>query len=313
MNSGEPTNSQRAHAVGVLLVNVATFTWATNIVLGRMLRDQIGPLTLAASRFLVASSLLLVLAQRRPGHERRLGNDRWLLVGMALTGVVLFSPLLYLGLKHTTAVSATLIQALGPLITGLLAGLIIHEPMSRSQGVGALLGIVGVSVLISGGSTEFWVRIGRNPGDLIILGAVALWALYSVLGRRVTAHRSAISATALSTFIGLPILLVAAAWELRTSSVDEWLRLIPLIIYIGIVPTVVGHVSWNESVRRLGPSGAMVFYNTLPLYGVLLATIFLGEVVSPAHMLGGALIIAGGLWAARAGRDRGSVDKAQGG
>jgi drug/metabolite transporter (DMT)-like permease len=313
MTEGKPMKSGSARIMGIVLVNVATLTWATNIVLGRLLRDQIGPLTLAASRFLVASSMLLILLQRRPAQERRMGRDRWLLLGMAVTGVVLFSPLLYFGLNYTTAVSATLINALGPLITGLLAGLIIHEPMSRSQGVGALLGIIGVSVLISGGSVEFWQHIGRNPGDLIILGAVTLWALYSVLGRRVTAHRSAISATALSTFLGVPLLLVVAFWELRTTSVENWLRLVPVVLYIGIVPTVVGHVSWNESVRRLGASGAMVFYNTLPLYGVLLAYLLLGETLSPAHLLGGGLIIAGGLWAARAQRSGSSVQGAQGG
>jgi len=52
-------------------------------------------------------------------------------------------------------------------------------------------------------------------------------------------------------------------------------------------------------VRRLGSSGAMVFYNTLPLYGLLLGTLILGEPLGPANLLGGVLIIGGGLWAAR--------------
>jgi drug/metabolite transporter (DMT)-like permease len=59
-----------------------------------------------------------------------------------------------------------------------------------------------------------------------------------------------------------------------------------------------GHRRWNAGIRRLGSSGAMVSYNTLPLYGALLGHLFLGESVGPAHLLGGALIIGGGLWAA---------------
>lgn len=285
--------------VGVGLVNLATLTWTTNVVLGRWLRDDIGPLTLAASRFLIASLCFAALLWRRPPEDRRLGRDRWLLLGMALSGVALFAPTLYLGLRFTTAVNATLINGLGPLITGLLATLLIREPMSRRQVVGAILGLVGVMGLISGGSLAFWGAVRGNVGDLIVLGAVGLWGLYSVLGRQAMRGRSALSATALSTFLGLPVLLLAAVWEVQVLPVHASLELILAVLYIGIAPTVIGFLSWNAGVRRLGSSGAMVFYNTLPLYGALLGHLFLGESVGVAHLVGGALIVGGGLWAAR--------------
>jgi len=62
---------------GIGLVNVATFTWATNMILGRWLRDDIGPLTLAAARFTIAAFLFAALLRRRPPEARRLGQDRW--------------------------------------------------------------------------------------------------------------------------------------------------------------------------------------------------------------------------------------------
>ena len=285
--------------VGIGLVNLATLTWATNMVLGRWLRDDIGPLTLAAARFLIASLFFAVLLQRRPPEERRLGRDRWLLLGMALSGVVVFAPTLYLGLRFTTAINATLVNGLGPLITGLLAALLTREPMSRRQLTGAIVGLAGVIVLISGGSLAFWQAVRGNVGDLIVLGAVALWALYSVLSRQAMRYRSALSATALSAFLGLPPLLLAAAWEVQTFPVSVRPQLVLAVLYIGIAPTVIGFLSWNSGVRRLGSSGAMVFYNTLPLYGALLGYLLLGESIAPAHLVGGALIIGGGLWAAR--------------
>ena len=298
---GTPSSGQRHSGplLGIALVNLATITWATNMALGRWLRNDIGPLTLAASRFLIASAVLAVLLQRRPPQDRHPGQDRWLLLAMALVGVVLFAPTLYLGLRFTTTVNATLINGLGPLITGLLAALLIREPMTRRQVVGAVVGLAGVAVLISGGSPTFWRTMDVNVGDLITLVAVAFWSLYSVLSRRATQRRSALSATAFSTFLGLPLLILAAVWELRTLPVDAWLRLIPFILYIGLVPTVVGFLAWNEGVRRLGSSGAMVFYNTLPLYGALLGFLFLGESIGPTHLAGGALIIGAGIYAAR--------------
>jgi drug/metabolite transporter (DMT)-like permease len=304
-SSGRPpsTAGRSGTLKGIALVNLATLTWATNITLGRFLRDDIGPLTLAAARFALAAPILAALLWRRPAAERRLSRDRWLLLGMALCGVVAFAPTLYLGLRYTTAVNATLINGFGPLITGLLAGLLIGEPMSRRQVVGALVGLVGIGTLISNGSLAFWRAAAANLGDLIVVGAVMLWALYSVLGRRLMRRRSALSATALSSFMGLPLLALAAAWEVRFLPPSISPQLLLAVLYIGIVPTVGGFLAWNAGVRRLGASGAMVFYNTLPLYGALLGYFVLGEAIGPAHLVGGILVIGGALWAAQRGRN----------
>jgi len=289
----------RASLAGIALVNLATFTWATNMVLGRWLRDDIGPLTLAATRFLIASLVFALLLQRRPAEDRRLGSDRWLLLGMALSGVAIFAPLLYFGLRFTTAVNATMINGFGPLITGVLAALLIREPMSRRQIAGAMVGLIGIAILLSGGSAALWKGVRLNAGDLVVVGAVTLWGLYSVLGRRVMQRRSALSATAFSAFLGLPLLVVAAIWELQQLSVHTTTQVLLSVLYIGIFPTVIGFLSWNAGVQRLGAGGAMVFYNTLPLYGALLGTLFLHEPLGLYHLAGGLLIAGGGIWAAR--------------
>jgi drug/metabolite transporter (DMT)-like permease len=289
----------KQQVVGIALVNLATITWATNMALGRWLRNDVGPITLAAVRFSVAALIFALLLQRRSAAERQPGKDRWLLVAMGLSGVAIFVPLLYLGLRFTTAVNATLINSVGPIMTGVLATVLIHEPMTRRQIAGAAVALAGVLFLISGGSPDFLRTASLNAGDLILLGSVGLWSLYSVLGRRVMVQRSALSATAYSAFVGLPFLLVAAAWEVRAVPVHLSLTLVLLMLYIGIAPTVVGFVAWNEGVRRLGSSGAMVFYNTLALYGALAGYLLLGESIGPEHLVGGVLIVGGGVWAAR--------------
>ncbi len=298
MSAADPRTRRLARLRGIGLVNLATLTWASNMTLGRWLRDDIGPITLAASRFLIAASVLTALMPRLPYDERRLGKDRWLLVGMALSGVVVFTPALYLGLQHTTAVNATLINGMAPLITGVLAGLLIGERMGQRQIGGAVLGVAGVIALISGGRLLFWRSMESNLGDLIVLGAVALWALYSVLGRRVMAGRSALSVSTLSALLGLPILLLAALWEMVTTGFTFSPALILPLLYIGVAPGVVGLFSWNAGVKTLGAGGAMVFYNTLPLYGALLGHLLLGEPIGPSHLVGGVLIVAGGVLAA---------------
>lgn len=311
------TDSSRSRLWGVALVNLATLAWATNAVLGRWLRADIGPLTLTALRFSVAAAFFCFLLRRRPPEERVYGKDKWWILGMGLTGVAAFSPLLYLGLRYSTAVNSSLIQGFSPLITAVIAGVLIQEPMTRRQVTGAVLGLLGVAGLvyggslaafalmmtdqISGGTYVFFPPYEVNPGDLFLLASAVAWAFYSVLGRRVMRRRSSVSATALSILTVLPLLIAAAALELAYIPLNLRLDTVAAIAHICLVPTLVGFWSWNQAVRFLGAGGAMVFYNTLPLYGAIMGATLLGEPLGMAHWVFGGLILAGGIWGTSGG------------
>jgi drug/metabolite transporter (DMT)-like permease len=285
---------------GIGYVNLATLVWASNMVIGRLVREEIGPLTLSAARFSIAALFFyLLLRNQAQPTTRPTGKALWLMGGMALSGVILFSPLLYLGLHYTTAINGTLINGTGPLLTGLLAAVLLREPMTGRQIGGAVLALVGVLYLISGGSLSFWQQAQYNVGDLLVLVAVSTWGLYSILSSRVMRLIPAVSATAWSIYIGLPVLCLLAAWELYLTPIELNLRLIGILVYLGIGPAAIGFYAWNQGVSRLGASGAMVFYNTLPLYGAILASLSLGEPIGSNHVIGGLLIIGGGLWSAQ--------------
>jgi drug/metabolite transporter (DMT)-like permease len=294
----------QTRAAGVIFVNLATMSWASNFVLGRWLRADIGPLTLTALRFTVATAIFGILLRSRPPQERRYGKDKWWILAMGLAGAACFSPLLYLGLRYSTAVNSSLIQGFSPLITALIAGLIIQEPVTRRQTVGAVLGLIGVAGLISRGSLTFLLRLQFNPGDLILLAAAVVWAFYSVFGRRVMRNRSPVAATALSNLLSLPLLAVAATFELQHIPLNLRVETIAAIAHICVVPTLIGYWCWNRSVGTLGAGGAMVFYNTLPLYGVILGAAFLGEPLGAVHLIFGGLILGGGLWVTLGTDDR---------
>lgn len=295
----------RSRLWGMALANLATLAWATNAVLGRWLKDDIGPLTLTALRFSVASAILAAFLRQAPAAERRWGEDRWWILGMGLVGVLGFSPLLYLGLRYSTAANSSLIQGFSPLITALIAGALIGEPASFRQKVGALAGLVGVAGLISGGSPAALLALTFNPGDLMFLGGAVTWALYSVFARRVMRGRSAISTTYLSNLTALPVLVAAAALELLYVPVNLRWETALAIAHICLVPTIVGYWCWNRSVQLLGAGGAMVHYNTLPLFGVILGAALLAEPLGWPHLVFGGLIVAGGLWGSWGGGAKG--------
>jgi drug/metabolite transporter (DMT)-like permease len=280
------------------LVNLSCFLWATNFALGRLLRGAIGPFTLTAARFTVAAIVFALLLRRVAPAERRIGRDWPLLLGMGITGVFGFNSLLYSGLRLTTAANAALISGSGPLVIGLLAALLLRERFTLRAAIGALISLSGVAVIASGGSPAALVSLRLNPGDLLVLAAITAWGLYSVMSRVATRTRSSLSATALSTFLGLPLLFVASAIEWGTRPPSPSPQLVLAVIYIGLFPSVVAYLSWNEGVRRVGPGRATAFFNMLPAFGALFGVLLLGEPFGPPQLVGGALIVSGSLFAA---------------
>src|SRR5512139_770099 len=194
-----------------VFVNLSCLLWASNFVLGRSLREEIGPLMLTTSRVAVASLIYAVILGSAAIKERLLFRHWVLLTGMALTGVLGFPFLLYRGLQLTTVTDAVLINATGPLMTAVLAAILLKERFFPRHVLGGVITFFGVALIVSGGSFERFHQWHVNIGDLYILLAVVLWGLYSVISRRATRSHSVFSVTAISTWIGLPFFLGAAA------------------------------------------------------------------------------------------------------
>lgn len=300
--------SQPSKISAYFLVNLATLFWASNIVLGRALRDQIGPVTLSATRFLVGGLIYAILFQAFAGNQASTAANLKgssharlhyvILAGMGLSGVFAFPILLYQGLKYTTAAHAALIIATGPLFTLLFSAVLLRQQVQLKSIAGMVISLVGVGFVIG---TEALAPGGQariNPGDLMALAASALWGLYSVLARMAIQTRSTFSATALSTWMAVPFLLLAGGLELRTMAFTPTAPVLLGAVYIGIFPTVISFLAWNEGIRRVGPSQAMAFYNMLVVYGALLGALFLGEALTWQVVLGGVLVVAGGVTAA---------------
>ena len=308
MRFAEISRLRRDPRLAYLLVNLSTLLWSSNVALGRLLREQVGPVTLSAARFALGAVLFAWLLGRSSranpaAHSPLTRRDLLLLAGMGLCGVFAFPILLYLSLRSTTATNVALINGTGPLLTLLLAALVLRERISLALALGGAISLVGVFLLIGSGAVSGAAASpGFNRGDGLALLAVGLWGVYSVLGRLATRHRTSLQVSAVSTWLALPWLLLAAALEWQVNPPQLTPQVILSAIYIGIFPTVIAFMAWNEGVRRVGPNQAMAFYNTLPVYGTMLGFFFLSESLTANTLLGGLLVIGGGILAALYGQ-----------
>lgn len=270
----------------------SSFIWSTNFIIGRMLAGQVPPWTLTAARFTIAAAILLPLLISRGSKPGR--RELGLLILAGASGVFLFNSLLYIGLSYTTATSATLVNSLSPLATAVMTWIFWGEGFSLRRGSGIILSLAGVAWIVTEGHFGRLLSLDLNPGDLIVLLDTFVWAFYSVICRILVGRLGTLETSGWSIVIGVPMLWPAAALELAGTGLGFLnAKTLAAFIYLGLFPSVIAFWLWSHGILRLGPSRVSLLYNAIPVFGALLAWLFLGEAMAPHHWAGGMLVVIG--------------------
>ena len=211
---------------------------------------------------------------------------------MGLFGVFFYNICFFNGLQTVPAGRASLVASMQPMFVFLVSAIVWGERVTPLKIGGLLLSLAGAVLVLSQGDPGRLFSQGLNKGDWWILGCALSWVTYTLLGRTVTGKISAIAATAYSTWMGTAALLVYAAFEPAPTapwSVSVWLA----AAFLGICGTTIAFLLYLKGIGQIGPSRASIFINLVPVCGVVLSSIFLGESISTATLVGGAIVIAG--------------------
>ncbi len=290
-----PVRLERLYRAPYLLLTMAVFFWAVNSVVGRYMRLSVPPVGLAFWRWAGASLLLLPFAlsqlRRDLGLVRRhLG----LLLALALTGVAMFNTLLYTGLQTTTALNAFLIQSLMPVMIMLLSFFGFREKISLLQGVGVLLSLAGVVTVIARGDFAVLASLSARRGDLLIFIAVIGYAVYSVLLRRLPAGLHPLSFLLFTFVAGSLMLLPFYLYESFTvKAMSLNFPTLLTVAYVVIFPALVSYFCYNRGVELVGANRAGLFIHLIPVFGTVMAVLFLGEAFHRFHAVGFILVFSG--------------------
>jgi drug/metabolite transporter (DMT)-like permease len=284
-----------------LLLTITSLCWSANTTFAKLAVGEVSPMVLVALRWLV------VLAALMPFALRPLANDwtklRPHLGRMAALGALAytsFNALFYVAAHYTTAVNLGITQAVMPIFIFLIAFVRFRTRVSPLQIAGVVAAITGVLLVVSHGSWQRLVAIEFNAGDLLSIGAVTLYAAYTVALRdRPAASPFAFFAVlALSAFAtSLPLaayewLAGDVIWPTRTG----W----ALIVAIALLPSLLGQILFIRGVELIGPSRAGLFVNLTPVFAASLAVIFLGEAFHWYHATALVLVFVG-IWASERG------------
>ena len=279
-----------------LLLTLPPLFWAGNAVVGRLMVGQIPPLALSFYRWLFALLLALLIVGPDLWRHRAVVRRRWVsLAIMGMLGVGSYNSLQYVALETTTPLNVSLITSSAPVFILLIGGAFYKQAVGRAQWIGAVLSIAGVALVVAKGDLAHLASLHFAPGDLIMLVAVFLWAIYTWELRQRPLGLAPMTSLAAQMIWGvlsiLPFML-AERWiggETTHWGGPVWLAL----AYVAVLPSLLAYWCWGSAVGRVGAQIPAYFGNLAPLFAALLSWLFLDETIHWYHLWAALLIFAG--------------------
>ena len=275
--------------ISYILVIIPVIFWGISFISTKVVLKEIPPVSIAFFRQLIALVPLIGWCLITRVSFRVTLKDFLLLALSCFFGIVLYFVFENNGLRYTTASSASMIVAAVPVFTLLTEALLFKAGLNRKAIVCILVSIFGVYLIISD-NWKLDFSSSSFLGNLLIMGAMAAWVIYTILSRqladRYTSLQITTFQTAISTFLFIPFII---------PEIGDWQRisLIPLanLIYLGVFCSAVSYLSFLYAIKRLGPTISSAFLNLIPVVSVTAGYIILGERLAAIQFVGMALII----------------------
>jgi drug/metabolite transporter (DMT)-like permease len=283
-----------SHRDAYALLLVVALIWAGNFPLAKLGLAEIGPMTLAATRALIAAPLLVLVSRLLEGPLPPLARrDLTAVLVLAATGFVGNSTLWYVGMRFTTPANAGILAAASPVVVALAAAAWLRERLTPVNLAGIGLTALAVVLTVARGSIEILLTLSVNGGDLIILASQLLWVIYTLYSRANLSTFSPLQMLAGAHVVAagllFPLALLERPWQSFASA--SWIVFV-VILYSALLGTP-AHIAFYQAVRTVGPGRAAVFTNLMPFLVLGLSWLLLGEPIRWYHVAGACGVIAG--------------------
>jgi len=183
---------------------------------------------------------------------------------------------------------------MNPIFITIFAYTLFKEKLTRINVIGILLCVLGAIIVISKGNPLEIIQGGLGAGELYILGCVASWVLYSLIGKIAMKDMSPLAAVTYSCLVGDILLFLPACMEgmpgnIAVYSAVDWSG----IFYLGFFGSVLGFTWYYQGIKKIGASKASVFINFVPISAVILACLILKEKLDMSLITGAIMVIGG--------------------
>lgn len=277
------------------LVLVTTMVlWGGNVVAGRLAVGEISPMALVSLRWVIACGLLTALSHRQIAADWPLLKGRLpLILVLGTIGFTVFNAMFYVASHLTGGINLAIIQGATPVMVILGNFLAFGVRVTPAQAIGLAVTLAGIAIVATHGSPAALFGLQFRSGDLLMLAADVLYAAYT-LGLRWRPRGSSLSFFTLMAYMACATSLPLLSYEIATGTVQwptpkGWL----VLLYVALFPSFVSQLLYMRGVQLIGASRAGMFMNLLPVFGSLMAVLFLGEPFGLYHAAALGLVLGG--------------------
>ncbi|GIV17378.1 MAG: permease [Armatimonadota bacterium] len=278
----------------LFLINVL---WAAAYPVAKFaINGGVPSVTLAWARWAVAMLVLPLFARfvlRVPLGLPRSDLLRALVLGALALGLVHI--LVFVGLKYTTAVDATLLLAGEPLVMAVMSVLLLREGMTRQAVWGMVLGFAGAYLLINRGLIPPLNNSGTLIGNLLVAASVLVEGTGTVLSRGLTRRYSGIVVLFWESVGATLALAIPAYLSWAGSPVAPDPAALGAVLYLGMVNSAFCYAVWFVLMERHHVGNMGVFIFVQPVFGALMGVLWLKEPFGFYTAIGSAMVL-GGVW-----------------
>lgn len=294
MPDGNTSLAERFYAMPVLLLALCMLFWAGNAVASRIAVGEISPMMLTQLRWVLVIAVLLPLnfAALRDGWDEIRPRLPMLIVtaGLGFTG---FNALYYIAAHHTSAVNLGILQGSIPVLVLLGSYFVYGVRTTLLQVLGVIVTLAGVVVIATQGDIAAALAQGMNFGDLAMLLACALYAIYTVALR----DRPKLPGVPFFTLLAI----VATVTSMPLVAIEYWNGALVwpthkgwlITLYVAVFPSCLAQIFFLRGVELIGPGRAGVYINLVPVFSALLGVLLINEPFGIYHAAALALVLLG--------------------
>ncbi|HZE99783.1 MAG TPA: DMT family transporter [Planctomycetota bacterium] len=270
-------------------ISIVTLLWAINFKVGKIGTGEIDPLFIASFRIIVTGLFFYSLLKPEDRKFRRTDwRDCW---PLALTGIGLNHICFAVGISRTIPSHSAVIHALIPGFVALAAWIVLREAMAPMQILGILVALAGTLTVVLGvPRSEFH---GTIWGDLITMGGITAFSIYTVFGRRVMSEMGSRRAVTLAFLFAAPFMIpLLVIGILRVDWAHVTWRGWSALAYMLLFANMVAYLLHSYALSRLKAGQVAAFTNLQPAIAIAISAAS-GDPTRPSLFVGAAIALAG--------------------
>lgn len=281
--------------MGYLLAVTAIFFWSFNIIIASYFATSLQPFEIAFGRWFIAAFILVPLAWNGLRRNfRLLFENAWLVLALALTGIVWDNTLIYYAGHTASAINMGLLDVTGPIFLVVMSWMFLKTPIDAKQVIGLLIAVAGVLTIILRGDFTQLTDFKFVSGDGLMLINTFCFAVYSLLQSKRPPQIDQATMLAATVIVGLIIIYPFMMTTVGISGLRHLQKIdFAVFFYLGIFNSVISYLAWNSALSKIGNVKTGVIYYLLPIFSGIEAYFILNEKIYASQIWGGLLIIFG--------------------